>query len=103
MNKSYIKCSECNTFNLNNEYCSNCGALLDVVLKRRIESENKILEKIKQEREKKPSKIELFFNKGLAHSNFLIRLFFKAIYSIWIFFAVMIGGIVALVTAAASG
>ncbi|SHF91276.1 hypothetical protein SAMN05444396_102409 [Flavobacterium segetis] len=105
MNKSYIKCPECNTVNLNNEFCSNCGALLDLVLKRQIETEKKIQFKIdEQEKTKKPASIfEIYFNKGLEHSNILIRYFFQAIYSIWLFFAVVIGGIIAAVTAAAAG
>lgn len=103
MNKSYIKCSECGTVNYNNEYCSNCNALLDVVLKRRLKSESKIQEKIDQERDKKPNKIEVFLKNGLEHSNIIIRLFFKAAYAIWLFFAFIIGGIIAAVTAAAAG
>lgn len=103
MNKSYIKCLECGTINFNNDYCSNCGALLDVVLKRKLETEKKIEAKVKQEKEKQPSKVELFLKNGLEHPNFTIRYFFKAIYGIWLFFAVIIGGIIAAVTAAAAG
>lgn len=105
MNKSYIKCSACTTVNLNNEYCSNCGALLDVVLKRQLETEKKLQVKIEEavKTKKPPSKIEVYFNKGLEHSNFFIRYFFQALYSIWLFFAVIIGGIIAAVTAAAAG
>ena len=105
MNKSYIKCSECNTVNLNNEYCSNCGNLLDLVLKRRLETEKKLQEKKDQKDvlKKEANKFEVFFDKGLEHSNIIIRLFFKAIYSIWLFFAVIIGGLIALVTATVAG
>ena len=105
MNKSYIKCSECNTINLNNEYCCNCGNLLDLVLKRRLETEKKLQEKKDQKDvlKKGANKFEVFFDKGLEHSNIIIRLFFKAIYSIWLFFAVIIGGLIALVTATVAG
>ena len=105
MSKSYIKCSECNTFNLNNEHCSSCGAILDLVLKRRLETQKKLQEKLdeKEKTKKPPSKIEVYFNNGLEHSNVLIRYLFQAIYSIWLFFAVIIGGIIAAVTAAAAG
>jgi|AntDeeMinimDraft_5_1070356.scaffolds.fasta_scaffold16157_3 ribosomal protein L37E len=103
MSKSYIKCSECGTVNYNNEYCSNCNALLDIALKRRIESENKIQQKIEQERSKEPNKVEVFLKNGLEHSNVIIRFFFKAGYDVWLFFAVIIGGIIAAVTAAAAG
>ena len=100
MSKSYIKCSECNTFNLNKEYCSNCGALLDLVLKRRLETEKKIQE---ESLNKGANRFEVFFDKGLEHSNIIIRTIFKVIYSIWLFFAVIIGGLIALVTATVAG
>ena len=105
MNKSYVKCSECNTFNLNNEYCTNCGVLLDLVLKRRMETEKKLQEKKDQKEvaSKGINKFEVFFDKGLEHSNIIIRLLFKAVYSIWLFFAVIIGGLIALVTATVAG
>ena len=105
MSKSYIKCSECNTFNLNQEYCSNCGALLDLVLKRRLETEKKLEEK-KDKNEsanKGTNRFEVFFDKGLEHSNIIIRSIFKVVYSIWLFFAVIIGGLIALVTATVAG
>ena len=109
MSKSYIKCSECNTFNLNQEYCSNCGALLDLVLKRRLkrrlETEKKLQEKNNQNESvnKGSNRFEVFFDKGLEHSNIIIRSIFKAVYSIWLFFAVIIGGLIALVTATVVG
>ena len=105
MNKSYIKCLECNTVNLNKQYCTNCGVLLDLVLKRRMETEKKLQEKKDQKDvlKKGANKFEVFFDKGLEHSNIIIRLFFKAIYSIWLFFAVIIGGLIALVTATVAG
>ncbi len=105
MNKSYIKCLECNTVNLNKQYCTNCGVLLDLVLKRRMETEKKLQEKKDQKEvaSKVINKFEVFFDKGLEHSNIIIRLLFKAVYSIWLFFAVIIGGLIALVTATVAG
>ncbi|MBC5840626.1 MAG: hypothetical protein K2Y30_11785 [Flavobacteriaceae bacterium] len=105
MNKSYIICVECGTSNLNNEFCSNCGALLDLVLKRRLEGEKKSLEKSKQKEqaEKEPSKIELFLKNGAQHSNLVIRMFFLSFYYIWLFFAFVFGAIISLIIAAAAG
>ena len=105
MSKSYIKCSECNTFNLNKVYCSNCGNLLDLVLKRRLETEKKLQEKKDQKDvlNKGANKFEVFFDKGLEHSNIIIRSLFKVVYSIWLFFALIIGGLIALVTATVAG
>ena len=79
--------------------------ILDLVIKRRLETEKKLQEKLKEKEKIKnpPSKMEVYFNNGLEHSNLLIRYFFQAIYSIWLFFAVIIGGLIAAVTAAAAG
>ncbi|WP_029596567.1 hypothetical protein [Flavobacterium sp. ACAM 123] len=105
MNKSYITCLDCGTVNLNKEYCCNCGAILDVVLKRKLEREKKIQEKmeLKERTKKEPSKIELFLKNGVQHSNILVRILFQAVYSIWIFFAIVIGGLISLIVAAAAG
>jgi uncharacterized Zn finger protein (UPF0148 family) len=105
MNKSYITCSECGTVNLNAEYCSNCGALLDVVAKRKLKREQESTKKakLKESLKKEPSKIELFLKNGAEHPNILIRMLFQAVYSIWIFFAIVIGALISLVVAAAAG
>ncbi|TDE06013.1 hypothetical protein [Flavobacterium sandaracinum] len=103
MSKSYVKCLACNTINVDRDYCSNCGEIINIVLKRQLESEDAIKEKVEEEKSKVPSKIEVFFDKGLGHSNSVVRFFFQAVYSIWLFLAVVIGGIIAAVTAAAAG
>lgn len=105
MDKSYITCLECGTVNLNKEYCSNCGAILDVVLKRQLEREKKIRDKIKQKEKtkKEPSKIEAFLKSGAEHHNIILRALFQTGYYIWLFFAVVIGGLISLVIAAAAG
>ena len=65
MSNSYIKCLECGTVNVDNEYCSNCGNHVDIVLKRQIETQKKIKDKIILEKKskKEPNKIEFFFAK----------------------------------------
>ncbi|NRT14593.1 ribosomal protein L32 [Flavobacterium sp. 28A] len=105
MNKSYITCPECGTVNLNEEFCSNCGALLDVVAKRKLERELKSTNKakLKASLKKEPSKIETFLKNGTVHSNVLIRLIFQGGYYIWLFFALIFGGIISLIIAAAAG
>lgn len=40
--KSYIICNQCGTKNQNRDYCTNCGELINITLKRRIEREKKI-------------------------------------------------------------
>ena len=105
MNNSYITCLECSTVNLNRDYCSNCGNTLDLVVKRQIEREKQIQVKKQQQEEakKKPSKMELFLKNGAEHSNIFVQFFFQVFYSIWIFFAIVIGGIISMVIAIAAG
>jgi ribosomal protein L37E len=77
MSKSYVKCLACNTFNVDRDYCSNCGEIINIVLKRQLEGENAIKEKVEEEKTKAPNKIEVFFGKSLEHSNSVVRFFFK--------------------------
>lgn len=105
MNNSYITCLECSTVNLNRDYCSKCGNLLNVVVKRQIEREKKTQEKkeLQEKAKKEPSKIELFLKNGADHSNIFIQILFQVFYSIWIFFAIVIGGLISMVIAIAAG
>jgi hypothetical protein len=105
MNKSYITCSECGTVNLNAEFCSNCGALLDVVARRKLERELESTRKTKLQAslKKGPSKIETFLKNGTKHSNVLIRILFQGGYYIWLFFALVFGALISLIVAAAAG
>ncbi|NRT13005.1 zinc ribbon domain-containing protein [Flavobacterium sp. 14A] len=105
MNKSYITCPECGTINLNAAFCSNCGALLDVVARRKLERELEFTKKakLKASLKKEPSKIETFLKNGTEHSNVLIRLIFQGGYYIWLFFALIFGALISLIVAAAAG
>lgn len=105
MNKTYITCSECGIVNLNAEFCSNCGALLDVVARRKLERELESNRKTKLQAslKKGPSKIETFLKNGTEHSNALIRLLFQGGYYIWLFFALVFGAFISLIVAAAAG
>lgn len=99
MSKSYIKCSECNTINLDREYCSKCGAILNIIQKRKLEREKKEEDK----KEEEPSQISEFLRKGAIHPNTIIRTFFQVFNSIWMFFSMIFGAIIAAVIAAAAG
>lgn len=104
MSKSYIKCLECNTVNLNQDYCTNCGAILNVVLKRKLEREKIAQEKLELALlTEKPGAVETFLRKGSEHSNIIIRMIFKLVYYIWFFFAIVIGGLIAAVISAVAG
>lgn len=104
MSKSYIKCLKCNTVNLNQDYCTNCGAILNVVLKRKLEREKIAEQKLELERlTEKPGAVETFLRKGSEHSNIIIRSFFKLLFYIWFFFAIVIGGLIAAFISAVAG
>lgn len=98
-----IRCSNCGTITSNSDYCSNCGALINVHLKRKMEWEKKEQQKLQDEKEKTPSKLSSFFQRALEHPNILIRSFTKGIYSIWMFFGMLVGAIIAAVLALVSG
>ena len=103
MSTSYIKCPKCGTENVNNDYCSNCGAIINGVLERKLERDLKNQARQDAKNAEAPSKVELFLKKGLEHPNLIIRIFFKVGYGIWFFFAVIIGGMIAAVIGAAAG
>ncbi|TDW48785.1 hypothetical protein EV144_103302 [Flavobacterium sp. 270] len=101
--KSYVKCLECNTVNVNSDYCSNCGAIINVVLKRKLETEKKIQKKVEENKTKEPNKIEVFLRKASEHPNAFIRLSSQAIFAVWLFMAMVVGGLIAAVVAIAAG
>ena len=100
--KSYVKCLECGTLNLNRDYCKNCGAIVNINLKRQLLREKKILEQNEVERIKGPSKIDKFFNDASEHPNTIVRGFSKFIYSVWLFLGMvvvaLIAGFISIVT-----
>jgi len=103
MNKSYIKCPNCGTENVNNDYCRTCGTIINVVLQRKLERERIEQTKLTARQNEKPSQVGAFLKKGENHSNIIIRAFFKVVYAIWFFFAVIIGGFIAAIISAAAG
>lgn len=100
---SFIKCLECGIKNQNTDYCSNCGAIINIVLKRRLESEKKIQKKIEEQQTKEPDKIDLFFQKALEHPNPAIRSLMNAVHSVWTFGAMIVGALIAMVIGVAAG
>jgi ribosomal protein L32 len=103
MNKSYIKCPNCGTENVNNDYCRTCGTIINVVLQRKLERDEANQTKLTARENEKPSQLGAFLKKGENHSNIIVRAFFKVMYAIWFFFAVIIGGFIAAVISAAAG
>lgn len=101
--KSYITCTECGTKNQDSDYCIQCGALINVVLKRRMESEQKIEKRKQIEAYKTPDKLTKIIERGLEHPNSFVRWASNAIYSLWTFLALVLGALIAAVIAAAAG
>ena len=93
--KSYVKCLECNALNLNRDYCKDCGAIINIRLKRQLESEKKIAEELEEEIEKGPSRIDKFLRSATEHPNKIVRGFSHFIYAIWIFLGMVIGALIA--------
>ena len=93
--KSYVKCLECATVNLNRDYCENCGAIININLKRQLQREKKLREQVEVERIKGPSKVDKFFDDASEHPNSIVRGFSKFIYAIWLFLGMVVGAIIA--------
>ena len=101
--KSYVKCLECDTLNLNVDYCNNCGSIVNTILKRKLEREEKIQKDIEQDSLKMPSKIDEFLRSSTEHPNWIVRMFSQVVYAMWLFFAAVVGGLIAAVIAIAAG
>ena len=93
--KSYVKCLECGTLNLNRDYCEKCGSIININLKRQLKREEKIQQDAEQERLKGPSRIDKFFNDAAEHPNTVVRGFSKFIYAVWLFLGMIVGAIIA--------
>lgn len=101
--KSYIKCLECDTLNLNSDYCTNCGSIININLKRTLEREKRIQKDLEQKMAEKPNKIDEFLKNAAEHPNALVRFFVSIIYSVWLFLAMVVGGLIASIIAVAAG
>lgn len=100
---SYIKCLKCNTKNQDTDYCINCGEIINIVLKRQIENEQRLKKKLDQQKEEKPNAIDVFFKKSLESPNGIIRSTAKVLQSIWTFAAMVVGALIAMVIGVAAG
>ena len=93
--KSYVKCLECGTLNLNLDYCEDCGSIININLKRQLERNKILQEQIEEQRLLGPSKVDKFFNDATEHPNTFVRGFSKFIYGIWLFIGMVVGAIIA--------
>ncbi len=101
-NETYRKCSECGTVSINSDYCDKCGALINTILRRKLEREEKAKEQQAKTANKEPNAITAFFENARKHKNPIIRVIATIFYSIWMvvfmigaFFAYIIGYIAA--------
>ncbi len=100
MSTSYIKCPKCGTENVNNDYCSSCGAILNIVLQRKLERKEKAQSKSLARANEKPSRLSAFLDKGREHSNIIVRSIFNIGYAIWFIIAALIGIFIAVLAGA---
>ncbi len=101
-NKTYRTCQNCGTVSLNEDYCQQCGEIININLKRKLEREKKALEKHNIENKKEPNRLTIFFENARSHPNIIIRSLALFFYSIWVivlaigsFFAILFGYIAA--------
>ncbi|PIB39347.1 hypothetical protein [Maribacter sp. 4G9] len=95
-NETYRTCQNCGTENLNRDYCKNCGEIININLKRKLERQQKAKEKSATQKVKKKNKITLFFENAKQHENIVIRYTARFFYSIWIV-VLAIGSFLALI------
>ncbi|UZO82337.1 hypothetical protein NBT05_07635 [Aquimarina sp. ERC-38] len=84
MNQVIRRCPYCTTENLDRDYCKNCGKLINTILKRKLEREQKLAAKQQEAANEKPNKITEFFENARVHKNPMVRYPAKAFYSIWV-------------------
>ncbi|GAA4115288.1 hypothetical protein GCM10022393_15400 [Aquimarina addita] len=92
----YRKCQKCGTMNLNQDYCVQCGAIVNTTLKRKIEREKLIKKKASLQAQNKKNKVSSFIERSQTHPNVIIRYTAKFLYSIWLL-VIAIGSLIAFI------
>lgn len=96
-NETYRRCPNCKEMNVNRDYCSRCGTLINTKLRRELERQKK--ESQKQEERNDPenkSAVTRFLENAKNHENLIIRYVARFFYSIWLI-VLAIGSFLALV------
>lgn len=98
----HIRCAACGHFNVNANYCVQCGHPLNVIKQREQRRMQVEQQRIAQKIAQKPSAFDKFLHKMMNHRLLVVQWFFKGIYGIWVvvmaitmFLAWLIGMIVA--------
>ncbi|EHQ43552.1 MULTISPECIES: hypothetical protein [Myroides] len=97
MSKHYITCKHCQTENLNTDYCTNCGEIINIVLERQLEQQRVKEERIQKEILREPTAIEKFFLTLRNHSNPFVRVLYIIVHTVWLVVATIAAGIAYLV------
>jgi hypothetical protein len=91
-----IKCSKCQTWDENQDYCTNCNQLLSLDIEREQE-----LEKLHQEEQQRPLTKFANYLLKLKHSDHPIdRVKYAVLNSAWLLFLLFVAGLIALVALA---
>ena len=92
------KCTNCQTWNSDVDYCSKCGALISST----IIEEHREVKRENRRKNKAPSDLELFIKKWEGSKYLVLRILYKIVYTVaFIFFA--IASFFAYLAAAPSG
>lgn len=97
MSKHYITCKHCQTENLNTDYCTNCGQIINIVLERQLEQQRIKEERIQKELQTAPTPLEKIAQKLRNHSNPIVRLLFFIVHTVWLIVATIAAGIAYLI------
>lgn len=92
--KTYRKCPNCGAMNLNQDYCTECGTLVNTLLCRELERAERAKKKSESKKDIKPNAITQIFKKAMNHPNLIVRILAKTFYSIWAI-VLLIGTIIA--------
>jgi len=94
--ETYRRCSNCGEISLNEDYCPNCGTIVNITLKRELERKEKVVKRQKAQADpKKKSAVTLFLENVKDHENLIIRYVARFFYSIWLV-VIAIGSFLAL-------
>ncbi|WP_413512162.1 hypothetical protein [Myroides odoratus] len=97
MSKHYITCKNCNTENLNTDYCTHCGSIINVVLQRQLEQQRVQEARIQKELTQERTKVDKIIQKLRNHSNPILRILFFIVHSIWLVVVTIAAGIAYLI------
>lgn len=92
------RCKNCNTWNDEIDFCTNCGSIISIKESEKIEAKEKAI----IEANKPKDKIDLFVEKYKNHKFLPIRFIFYIFYSVWLVF-MGIGSFLAWAVAWAAG